>query len=127
MLVNSKQITILSGLALIIGAMLPWGKALFVSVSGTEGDGVIVLGIGFAVAIAGLRDAQSKPTGRLLLAAGAFSAFLAFWTMNNMGSVEGASVGMGVWLTIMAGITLVWHGWKMIKAPEPATNSTPDS
>jgi hypothetical protein len=98
---------------MVVGALGPWVKAFgFVSVSGTDGDGVIVLIAGLFVGGAVLL--QRERTRIWVAAIGILAALLgattAIYDIANIKSVAGnaaATVGWGLWLDVLASISAV--------------------
>jgi hypothetical protein len=102
--------------ALVLGALLPWAKASagFISVSkaGTDGDGVITLILGLAVAVLALvawKPQQHQVAVILGLLAGVAAGAVAIYDIVNVSnaittaeassSLVHASVGAGLWIT----------------------------
>lgn len=114
---------------LIIGAFLPWVTltAIFigtVSFAGTEGDGLITLGLGvLAGVVAGRTIFTARPAGRgiaiTLVVVAAIATLVAGYDLTNIqravwdlpDDVPGkASVGIGLWLTTLAAVALLAGG-----------------
>jgi drug/metabolite transporter (DMT)-like permease len=109
-----------SALLMAIGAIGPWAKALFVSVSGLDGDGWFVL-IAAVVIVAMTLIHLRRHAGRsrrpwwpfaVALVAGVIAAATAIYDANNVqreisnSDLEGvASVGWGLWLDCVASVS----------------------
>jgi Protein of unknown function (DUF2510) len=110
---------VLSVVAIVVGSFMPWARALFISVSGTEGDGVWFL-IGAALALGSLW-AYAKRQGRGALAfPGIYAAFVAGDSLRIIvqieeeseaelfgESIQVATVGPGLYVTLIAGAALL--------------------
>jgi hypothetical protein len=101
-----------------VGSFGPWARALFVNVSGLEGDGVITLAIALAAAASLWRYAAGgSPAFLVAIAAGAvIAAAIGVYDATEIESqssidffgeqLELASVGWGLYLMIAASISL---------------------
>lgn len=99
----------------VVSAFLPWASVSFgpfsTSVSGTQGgDGWVSLAI-FAAAIgisAAAGDKNSELDAKMKKAVagigGAAVAFMAYELISILGAGFGASVGIGIWLSLVAGL-----------------------
>ncbi|WP_419918249.1 hypothetical protein [Candidatus Poriferisocius sp.] len=103
----------LSCVAAGIGAFLPWAKVAFISVSGAEGDGVIVVVVA-AVALmltAGFAARRKLWMAVLVTLCGIIIAFIALYYIGDIESLTDDSeglvrVGEGLYLVLIAGIAL---------------------
>jgi hypothetical protein len=97
---NSRTIALFSFGGVIIAAFLPWAKIWILTKAGTDGDGVITLLLG-AVGAAAIWIAANK--GALLAAACALLALsVGVYDVIDVSSTARASVGIGLWLTVLA-------------------------
>jgi hypothetical protein len=120
---------------MIVGSFGPWARALFVTVSGVDGDGwfVILAAIG---ALAALYVGASRPQRRLAaigacVVAGAAALGVVIYDAQDIfgdqgiseddlfGSADLVSPGWGIWMAglasaslVLAGITLFVRGWQ---------------
>ena len=114
-------VTILGGILLAFGSLLPWRTATFplggtISVAGTEGDGVITLVLGLAVGATGLviaiQDGSrvASVVGIVAAAASSIATFIAFGSAREAVDVveaaglSTASIGIGLWIVAMGAI-----------------------
>ncbi|MFH1218479.1 MAG: hypothetical protein V1679_01405 [Candidatus Peregrinibacteria bacterium] len=112
----------LSGAALlVVGAFLPWAKIMgFLSVSGFSGDGRITLAAGvIAIILILLKKVPlwiSIILGIVGLAVGGFDYYGISSAANELGAVDAenpfaalmtASIGEGLYLTILGGLGLI--------------------
>jgi hypothetical protein len=105
--------------ALIIGSLGTWARAVFASVSGMEGDGKY-FALGAVIGIASLwRYAKAGGRG-VLLYLGLLGAFVAYDSIRIIGNINDAShttlfgedvtvasVGWGLYVTVVTGFALV--------------------
>ncbi len=114
----------LAGLALgvlgIIGAMLPWGRIAFLTVNGTDGDGVItlILSLAFMAAVA-LNGMGSIKLGWTALACALLGGAIAGIGIDHWADLESLDtrvtdrisisvrVGTGLILTAVVGVTMI--------------------
>jgi hypothetical protein len=109
-----------SAVLMAIGAIGPWAKALFVSVSGLDGDGwFVLLGAVVIVAITLIHVRRHATRNRrpwwpfaVGLLAAVIAAATAIYDANNIqreiseSDIEGiASVGWGLWLACVASVS----------------------
>jgi len=116
---KNRLYIIIASVAVIIGSVLPWGTVNlggFLSVSGIEGDGkiVIVLAIG-AIVLAILKD-RTQPLIKNLamgvVALGIIETAISIYALFRLGDMSanfgyggyGISVGIGLYLTSIASI-----------------------
>ena len=110
---NAASIATIGGAAaVILGAFLPWAKVGGLSVSGTEGDGVLTLILGVAAGLMGgfgiLRGRSGLLVGSMIAALLALA--IGGYDASNINSVADGpfglkvTVGMGLYLTILGGI-----------------------
>jgi hypothetical protein len=107
-----------SAVFMAVGSFGPWARALFINVSGLEGDGVITLAIAVAAAAALWRYAATgNPAFLIAITAGAVvAAAIGIYDATEIESqssidffgeqLELASVGWGLYLMIAASISL---------------------
>ena len=108
-------ITILGGILLAFGSLLPWRTATFplggsISTAGTEGDGVITLILGLVVGAAGLVIAMqdgsrlASVVGIVAAVASSIATFVAFGSAREAvdlveaAGLSTASIGIGLWV-----------------------------
>lgn len=117
---------------LIVSAFMPWASAragiFSVTVNGTEGDGVITMLAGMALAIVlALNVYHVIPcmlAGIVTFIAGAIGLFVAGYDMINISSTAGAADGVsasmeiGIILTFGAGAALMLIAWMGHHHPE---------
>jgi hypothetical protein len=109
---------IASGAAVVVGSLMPWISVATafgsVSVSGTEGDGVITLGAGIVAAV--LSALRRRLAALIVFALTALVAGYDVVTVSQQAEdvttdYVRASVGWGLWLTLagaVAGFILAW-------------------
>jgi hypothetical protein len=116
---RSFWLALLSLVAIVVGSFMPWARALFISVSGTEGDGIWFI-IGAALVLASLW-AYAKTKGRgALLFPGIYGAFVAGDSLRIIArleeeseaqlfgeSIRVAEVGPGLYVTLIGGAALL--------------------
>jgi hypothetical protein len=99
---------------MVVGALGPWAKALggFVSVSGTDGDGTVVLIAGLVVVgiVALMRRKKRVWMVVVGLLAAVIGAFTSIYDLANIKSVVDSSSGMatvgwGLWLDAIASVS----------------------
>lgn len=104
---SAKVLTLIGAAGAILGAFLPWATiTVFVTISknGIDGDGAITLVLGVVLAIVAVLE---KSPVLQVLAAGLITAVALFDTVDVRASREdgfGASVGIGLWMTLAAGV-----------------------
>ncbi len=117
--VQLGYVAAVAGVGAVIGSLLPWATAQTglgsFSVAGTDGDGLITLVVGLAVAL--LAFPVDRFRGRrlmALLAALGLAAMAVMEVVNVTDRVASsstdnlrASVGIGLWLTAAAGVVAV--------------------
>jgi hypothetical protein len=119
----ARWVALGSAVGLLLGAILPWisASSLFgsVAVNGIEGDGKITAGLGVAAGIVLLTTIGSRRRVACVAVAimGAVAALVGWydWTqaqdrvrvVNNESDLVHASVGIGMYLTMAAAITLI--------------------
>jgi hypothetical protein len=101
---------------MVVGALGPWAKALggFVSVSGTDGDGTVVLIAGLVVVgiVALMLRRKRLWMVVISLLAAVIGAFTSIYDLANIKSVVDSSSGMatvgwGLWLDAIASMSAV--------------------
>lgn len=117
--------------AIVIGSLLPWLSVttIFgsVSVSGTEGDGILTLITGAVIAalagIAFAKKSASRLTGILIIGLGAVSGLIAFNIflnlVDNVDLVDSgvlSTIGGGLWLVILGSAVAVGGGVSLVTA-----------
>lgn len=92
-----------ASVVVVVGALLPWATLGFISVAGTEGDGVITLILGLATAALALLASVKGSRWPLLVGAvlSVLVVLIAIYDISDVSST--ASVGSGLWLTLIAG------------------------
>jgi hypothetical protein len=103
-----------TGVLMAVGSFLPWARAGIFSVAGTEGDGILTLIGGVAVALVGVANRASIVTGiGTIVVAG-----LSFWVVanifGNFGVLETDSIGSGLYLTGLASLFAIIAGFRVI-------------
>jgi hypothetical protein len=124
---TARWVIILSSLGLIIGAMLPWGvlTAPFVgtvSIPGTRGDGLITGGIGLLLLISAIlykgKTGKAYSIGSAVfgIIAGviSFTKFGALSTISLNDGFADVSIGIGVYLSVIASILTVIGGFMKV-------------
>lgn len=116
---RSQRMALFGGVGLIIGALLPWASltslvlGTSLSAAGYEGDGLLTGALGLVFAIVAL-SRKGTPGKRYSIALG-LAALVAGWialsawarltvTVSGMDSSMSASVGPGVYLTIVGAV-----------------------
>lgn len=137
---RSTWLLVVGTAAVAVGALLPWAtvNAGLVSVSkaGTDGDGVITLllalvvgGLVLAKWKAGLSRAgviASLVLGAIVLAIATYDAIDVASTVEESELLEvRASVGIGLWLTLLGGIAMIAGAIWELRSPTLGA-STPD-
>ncbi len=109
---------LVSAIAVVVGALLPWVSVSTafgtLSVSGTEGDGVLTIG-GAVVAGALLLFGRGRKWAAVIAAVvGVIVTIIGVYDLANVSSAAAdasnefahGSAGVGLWLTVVAGIAL---------------------
>ncbi len=109
---------LVSAIAVVVGALLPWVSVSTafgtLSVSGTEGDGVLTIG-GAVVAGALLLFGRGRKWAAVIAAVvGVIVTIIGVYDLANVSSAAAdlttdfarGSAGIGLWLTVVAGIAL---------------------
>lgn len=118
-----------------LGSLLPWARVSFISISGTDGDGILTLIAGVVIAVVALvskeRPSQIARVAVLLLFG--FSVYIAYNIISSLSFIELDSVASGLWLTFLASalggvMALVWLARKVTTGasipPAPPTPPT---
>lgn len=118
-----------------VGSFGPWARALFVNVSGLEGDGLITLAIAVAAAAALWRYAAGGNRAFLVVITGgaAVAAGIGIYDANEIESrssieffgqqLDLASVGWGLYLLIGASISLAIAALALYRQERPRQDS----
>jgi hypothetical protein len=137
---RSKWLLVVGTAVVAVAALLPWAtvNAGLVSVSkaGTDGDGVITLVLALVVGglvLAKWKAGLSRPVVIVSLVLGAIVLAIATYDAIDVGStVEEnelvevrASVGIGLWLTLLGGIAMIAGAIWELRSPTPGA-ATPD-
>jgi hypothetical protein len=121
-------VSLIGGGLVLLGSFLPWATVktavlsspASLSVSGTDGDGVITLVLGLVIVGIGLVCLTSRPRLWLVsLIAGCAAALVAVIDIvdvgNRVGEIESdylhASVGVGLWVVLVGAIIAVVGAW----------------
>lgn len=120
----------------MVGSIAPWGRALSVSLSGLEGDGKFTLLLAGLSLLGVLLDSNSSKyhpwviaawgAAFLALSAGVYDLLHVQRLTSGSGGV--AAVGWGLWLTVLASLSLtaatiiLWG-----REPQTARSRTPSS
>lgn len=121
---SGQMLGIIAGVATVIGALLPWAKVqtIFgsISVNGTEGggDGIVTLVLGLLAALVmwGLARGTllASALGALIVAIAAYDIRDVSNRIDEINSdpdgLAKASVGVGLWITLIAGVVLIVAG-----------------
>lgn len=117
-----RTVAIVGGLLVVVGAFLPWGTVLGMSVNGTEGDGFITIAL---AVIAGILIAIKKVPLWVPMIFAILTLVVGGYDFYNMYSVNdqftgadyalaeeflgdmSVSVGTGLYMTVVGGIVLV--------------------
>lgn len=96
------------GLLAVIGSFMDWATAFdgIVTKSGLDGDGVITLITGLAMAVLAYLLTR-KPSRRLGIAFGlvaSVTVVIAIIDLFDIGGTEGASIGVGLWIVLVGGL-----------------------
>lgn len=116
-----------------IGSFLPWARAGFISLAGTDGDGILTLFAGVIIVLLAVVGREKPSMVIRLGTVGLFavSGFVAFNVFANLADELGSSdlftpsVGGGLILTLLAAglgfvFSLVWLGRRTTETPVPA-------
>lgn len=114
---QSAMVTLAGGVMLVVGALLPWATITSglgsVSLAGTDGDGIFLLGLGAIIAAASLGYLNGNRTAR---AGASLLGIIAIWLMvNEVGHVARVvdeansdytrgSIGIGVWVCLLGAL-----------------------
>jgi len=109
---TSFWVAIAGGGGMIIGGFGPWARALFVSVSGAEGDGwFLIIGGGLTVLMVvawGKSRGQARAILMLPLLAGVVGFAVVIYDYNSLADVQTDESGL------LGGVDLVSPGWGLI-------------
>lgn len=131
---RSKWLLVAGTAVVAVAALLPWAtvNAGFISVTkaGTDGDGIITLVL--ALVVGGLLLAKWKAglsravvivslvLGAIVLAIGTYDVIDVASTVEENEFVEvRASVGIGLWLTVLGGIAMLAGAIWELRSPTP--------
>lgn len=102
---------------MVAGSVMPWASVVTifgsVSVAGTEGDGVITLGLGIAILVLAVVElaGSSKTRGIVTIVAAITGALVVFEIVNvsnRIGEASSeaahASVGIGLWMVAVGAV-----------------------
>jgi len=102
-------LTVVGAVLVVLGAFLPWAKVGFLSVDGTEGDGILTLILGLAAGLLGalgfLKGAKGLLIGSIVCAG--LALLIGVYDIANINSVVDGpfglevEVGMGLYLTVL--------------------------
>lgn len=103
-----------------ISAFLPWFEVLGISVNGIGGDdvggvkdGVLTLVLAVPAIVLGILRVTGKAmlgSGITVLVVGALIALIAVVDMDDINDLPAASIGVGLWLTLLGAIVMVVSG-----------------
>lgn len=102
---NGEKAALVGGVLAVVGAFMPWATALGVSVSGTEGDGVITLVLGIVVVGAVLAQSGGTVARAGVGLLGVLVALIALVVFGNMEGM--VSPAIGLYITLLAGLVIV--------------------
>ena len=124
-----RMLLVLCGLGSVVGAYLPWASVSAgfidpVNKAGIDGDGRLTLAVGVVVGLLGLTSLlrpRDQWPGGLALVGAAVIVIIALVNVADLRSVTGPltpearalvdiSVGVGLWLTLVAGLVGVAGG-----------------
>ena len=133
-----QQVTLVGAIGLVIGAVLPWAKiaSIFgeITKAGYEGDGIFT-GIIGGVLILGALLSKGKPGKRYSVASSlvaGIAGLIALFDLINVSSAisdlgsEGivmASVGAGLYITLLAALIAVVGGLQVVTPNEQITSN----
>lgn len=133
----------LGSVGLVIGALLPWATitAAFVGTinkAGTDGDGVITLLFGLAIAGLGwpllTRGSLRLWAAITMLVLASLATLICLYDIvdvsskaDDLGSIATASVGIGLWLSAIASVLVVGGGVLELVARRTGVSSAPPS
>ena len=140
---KGQQLTLLGAIGLVLGALLPWVKATTVlgsiSKAGYEGDGLITGAIGLILLIGTLLN-KGKAGKRYSVASSIFGVIVlvivgfdylnvagAVSDVQDMPGVVDASVGAGLYLTLLAAFLVLVGGWQRVPGPGNIANPASSS
>lgn len=116
-----------SGVAIVVGSLLPWINAGLFSFSGTDGDGVFTLIMGGLIALIGIQGKTTKTLAIGAVGLAVFSGLIAWNVFSGvMGQVDtsdliAARPGGGLYLVGLGALFAVGAGsktWSEAKAQE---------
>ena len=137
---TSAWLTLTTGVAVIIGALLSWvdvNVALLGSISrsGMDGDGKITVVLGFTLASIGVSVLSGRTHNLSASRAGSMlcglliSAVAGYDVVNitstDLPSLAVASPGIGLWLTLIAGVGAIAAALSMKAQPWPPPTTWP--
>lgn len=135
---RSKWLLVVGTGVVALGALLPWvtvdAGIVSVTKAGTEGDGVFTLLLALVVgglALAKWKSGLSRRVVIVALVLGAIVLAIATYdTIDVASTVEEneffevrASVGIGLWLTLLGGIAMIIGAIWELRSPTPGTTT----
>jgi hypothetical protein len=135
-------VTIVGGILLAFGSLLPWRTATFplggtISIAGTEGDGVLTLVLGIVVGATGLVIAMqdgsliASAVGVIAAVASSFVTYIAFVSAKEAvdiveaAGLSTASIGIGLWIVALGAIgSLIGTVGGLVNTPKKIDRAT---
>lgn len=104
---KGRTTALLAAMALIISAFLPWGYNENVMVTGLDGDGMIVIGLGILAFL--MLFIKKVPIIINLITAitGLVLGFTVYGGMYTATKIINGQIGIGIYLTIAASILMI--------------------
>lgn len=106
-LTAGRGVALASTLLLITSGFLPWGYTKYVSVAGTAGDGVIIIGIGVVAFLMLFFKKIHRWVSLICGIGGLVIGIIDFVAMRGAVSQFSGYVGTGLYLTVLSSLGVV--------------------
>lgn len=106
-LTRGRTAALLAAAALALSAFLPWGYNENVMVTGLDGDGFIVIGLGILAFLMLFIKKIPIMINLLIAGMGLFLGFTVYDGMYTATKIIKGQIGFGIYLTIIASILMI--------------------